>query len=219
MHHLKHRLPLQLATRRGVLQASVATTLSGLMGHRVSRVFGGEDAAGAAINEKSIVLLWLEGGPFQHDSFDPKDESNDTTKFKYKPRETSADGLRFSESLPLLCEQGHHIAVIRSMVGNEMEHNLAQYHAQTGWRNTGPISAPAMGSIVAHEMGSTPMTRANPDGLPPFVSIGRKGYSSGHFGPAFLPTVVWDPNQLPENLGLPNGVDKETFDQRLAMLN
>ena len=219
MNHLKHRLPLQLATRRGVLQASVATTLSGLMGHSVSRVFVGEDAAGAATNEKSIVLLWLEGGPFQHDSFDPKDESNDTTKFKYKPRETSADGLRFSESLPLLCEQAHHIAVIRSMIGNEMEHNLAQYHAQTGWRNTGPISAPAMGSIVAHEMGMTPMTRANPDGLPPFVSIGRKGYSSGHFGPAYLPTVVWDPNQLPENLGLPKGVDKTTFDQRLAMLN
>ena len=207
---------LTLQTRRGVLKVSLATALSSLLGPTLGRVFAKDQ--GKTTNEKSIILLWLEGGPFQHESFDPKATDDERLAIQYKPILTSVPGIRFAASLPKLARHAHHMSVIRSMVGSEMEHNLAQYHMQTGWRNTGPISAPAIGSIVAHELGTQPMQRAQPDGLPAFISIGRAGYSSGHFGPAYKPTVVWDPNQPPENLGLPSGVTPEILDRRLSLL-
>ena len=215
-HHQGHASPLTMMTRRGAMKVSVATALGATLGPTLPSAFA---AGKPSTNEKSVILLWLEGGPFQHESFDPKEHRQaDKMGIQYKAIQTAVPGYRFASCLQQLTKIGGRITSIRSMVGSEMEHTLAQYHAQTGWRNTGSIQAPALGSIVSHELGSVRMKRAKPTGLPGYVSIGRDGYSSGYFGPEHKPTVVWDPNSPPENLGLPRGVSPAVFDRRLQLL-
>jgi hypothetical protein len=200
-------------TRRGAVKASLGTALAAVLGPTLGDVFSGEGAAPAR-DRKSVILLWLEGGPYQQDTFDPKDPAADSKLgFKYAPVDSRAYGLEIASSMPLLGACGQHLTFIRSMVALETEHKQAEYYMQTGWRSTGPIQAPAFGSIVSHELGAP-----EADGLPAYVSIGRAGYPAGHFGPAHMPTVVWDPKSPPENLGLPNGVSPAILDRRLKLL-
>lgn len=210
--HCGHRAPLMIMTRRGAMKVSLATGLASVLGPTLGQAFGGATAQPSP-SRKSVILLWLEGGPYQQDTFDPKDPAADTKLgFKYAPMEC-APGLEIASSMPRLARCGEHLAFIRSMVSLETEHKQAEYYMQTGWRSTGPIQAPSLGSIVSHELGAP-----EADGLPAYVSIGREGYPAGHLGPAHLPAVVWDPASPPENLGLPNGVSPETFQRRLRLL-
>lgn len=215
--HATHMTPLSLLTRRGALNVSVGTALGALLDPITARALSGKDAAATPSNDKSVILLWLNGGPHQNDSFDPKQPGSKLAT-KFKPASTAVPGMMFAECLPQLAKQAKHLAVIRSMVGEEIEHNLAQYHVQTGWRNTGPIQAPAMGSIVAHELGPLAMQRASADGIPSFVSIAHTGYHAGYLGPAFQPVYVADPNRRPENLDLPQGISGDVFRKRLQLL-
>ena len=182
------------------------------MGPTLLSAFAGE-AGRRHDSRKSVILLWLEGGPFQTDTFDPKKSSDEKLGYRYRPMSTSSPDLEIAESLPLLATQGRDLTVIRSMVSVEADHSPAQYYMQTGWRGTGSLQAPAIGSIVSHELGSQPG-----GDLPAFVSIGTAGFPSGYLGPAHRPTVVWDPEQPPENLGLPAGVSAEILARRLRYL-
>ena len=188
-----------------------------MLGPTLPQVFAHGDAQPTG-NDKSVILLWLDGGPFQHDSFDPKTANDSELAFRFKPVSTTADGIQLASCLPKLAGQAHHLAIIRSMQAAEMEHNQAQYHMQTGWRSIGPIQAPALGSLVSHELAQQTMLRANADGLPVYISIGHAGFSAGYLGAAHRPTIVWDPNQPPENLGIPAGVSPEVFQRRLDLL-
>ncbi|MCE9552175.1 MAG: DUF1501 domain-containing protein [Planctomycetes bacterium] len=220
--HVSSAEPLGVMTRRGVIHLSLGAALGAVLGPTLPRVFGGESktqpARPLAANEKSVILLWLKGGPFQHDSFDPKPLGNDKLGLKFGPLATSADGVQLASCMPQLAKQAHHLTLIRSMKGLEMEHNLASYFMQTGYRATGPIQSPAIGSIVSHELGSVPMRRAEPDGIPPFISIGSAGFSAGHFGPAYRPYLIWDPTRGAENLGLPSGISASDHARRLQWL-
>ena len=211
-YHRLGRAPLTMMTRRGMFNVSLSTAVGAMMGPTLSSAFAGGATGGYGAG-KSVILLWLEGGPFQTDTFDPKNSSDDKLGYRYRPVSTSSPDLEIAESLPLLAAQGTELTVIRSMVSLEFDHSPAQYYMQTGWRGTGAIQAPAIGSIVSHELGAQPGAD-----LPAFVSIGTGGFPAGYFGTAHQPTVVWDPEQPPENLGLPLGVAPETFARRLRYL-
>ena len=216
--HSNRQAPITAVNRRGVLKLSLASALGTLLGPTVPRAFGSEAAAAAATNEKSVILLWLQGGPYQGDMFDPHDSSDDKLALKYKPMKTTADGLHLASCMPRLAQQAKHLTLIRSMNSEEREHSLAQYYMQTGYRPIGGVQAPALGSIVSHELGGIPMKRADGDGLPPYISIGHKGWSAGYFGAPHQPYIIWDPDRNPDNLGLPASVTDEALARRLAML-
>jgi len=216
-HHATSAEPLSLISRRGLLQVSLGTALGTLLGPTLPRVFGAAEQ-GPATNDRSVILLWLKGGPFQQDSFDPKPLGNDKLGLKFGPLPTTADGVQLASCMPQLAKQAHHLTLIRSMKGVEKEHTLASYFMQTGYRATGPIQSPSIGSIVSHELGPLPMNRAEPDGIPPFISIGSAGFSAGHFGPAHRPYLIWDPMRGAENLGLPAHVSAADHARRLSWL-
>jgi len=209
--------PLGLMTRRGVLQVSLGAALGTVLGPTLPRVFGATEPLPAA-NDRSVILLWLKGGPFQQDSFDPKPLGDEKLGLKFGPASTSADGVQLASCMPELAKQARHLTLIRSMKGVEKEHTLASYFMQTGYRATGPIQSPSIGSIVSHELGPLPMNRAVPDGIPPFISIGGAGFSAGHFGPAHRPYLIWDPMRGAENLGLPANVSAADHARRLQWL-
>lgn len=211
--HLGNRSPLTLSTRRGLLKVSLGSALGALLAPSLPTAFGADNRSSKPTNAKSVILIWLQGGPFQHDSFDPKESRDDDLALKFGPIPTTAPNIKLASCLPKLAQQAQHLAIIRSMSGLELEHNLAIYHTQTGYRNSGPIRAPSIGSIVSHELGAT-----TTEGLPAYISISHPGHPSGYFGPAYKPTVIWDPTQPPQNLGLPEGVSPEIFQKRLRLL-
>src|SRR5262245_57513032 len=104
------------------------------------------DAAGARGKHKSCILLWMEGGPSQKDTFDLKPGTKDAGEFK--PIPTSVPGIQISEHFPRLARQMEHAALIRSMTTLEGGHARAKYYMHTGYREgMGGLSYPSLGSI------------------------------------------------------------------------
>src|SRR5688500_14279184 len=81
------------------------------------------EAASPAPREKSCIFLWLDGGPSQFETFDPKPDAPSAQRGPYGPIETSVSGLRYSELLPMLAERAHLCTVIRSMSHNVDSHS------------------------------------------------------------------------------------------------
>ncbi|MBL8849927.1 MAG: DUF1501 domain-containing protein [Planctomycetaceae bacterium] len=104
--------------------------------------FGRPQVAAAAPAEtnggraKSTILFFLCGGSSHIDMWDLKPKAPIEYRGEFNPIATSAPGLFLSEHLPLTAQQGHHLAVIRSIDGavNTNDHHAGYYHNLTGHR-------------------------------------------------------------------------------------
>lgn len=145
-----------------------------------------------AHNPKACILLWMPGGPSQIDTFDPKPGHANGGEFK--PIQTSVPGIHIGEHLPQVSQMMEHMAIIRSMKTKEGDHGRASYHLRTGYRPSGPIQHPTLGSLIGNEF---PNNRA---GVPNYVSIlGNDFVNPAAFGPGFL-----GPQQAPLLVGTGN---------------
>ncbi len=160
-------------------------------------------AAQAADNpqrRRSCILLWMNGGPSQMDTWDLKPGSPNGGSFK--EIETAVPGIKISEHLPKLAEHMKDMAIIRSMSTKEADHGRATYLMRTGRPPGGPIQYPVLGSLVAKEL-------ERPDAeLPSFVSVAPfrflspGAYGPGFLGPQYAPLVVGENGN---NFGVPGG--------------
>jgi hypothetical protein len=140
----------RLVSRREVLRAGgvggLSLALPGLVTARVDadRPLGG----GAA--EKSLILVWLCGGPSHLDTWDLKPDAPEGIRGPYKPVATAVPGLRLSELHTRLAPLAGDIAVIRSMkhVGNISNHFDAMHHVLTG-QAAAPDDTPYLGSVLS----------------------------------------------------------------------
>src|SRR5215211_6471856 len=107
----------------------------------------GAAAAAPARKPKSCILLWMNGGPSQMDTFDLKPGHKNGGSFK--ERDTTAPGLRISEHLPKLAEVGKELGVIRSMTTKEGEHGRATQLLHTGQLPSEVVPYPALGSMLS----------------------------------------------------------------------
>src|SRR5687768_17493169 len=64
---------------------------------------------------KSVIFLWLQGGPPQHETFDPKPDAPAEIRGPFKPIRTNVTGVHFCELLPRTARIADKLAVIRSM--------------------------------------------------------------------------------------------------------
>ena len=82
---------------------------------------------------KSVIQIWMWGGPSHLDTFDPKPEAGyDYCGPLNKPIATNVDGIRIGELLPLLAKQADKYSIIRSMTHGINAHETAAYMVQTG---------------------------------------------------------------------------------------
>jgi hypothetical protein len=99
---------------------------------------------------KSVIQIWMWGGPTHLDTFDPKPEAgNDYCGQFTKPIETNVSGVRINELLPLLAKQADKYSLIRSMTHGNNSHETAAYMVQTGWPAGGRVVYPSMGAVVS----------------------------------------------------------------------
>src|SRR3984885_10463605 len=103
--------------------------------------------------KRSCILLWMNVGPAQTDTFDLKPGHANGGPFKEIA--TSVPRLKFSEHLPLLAKQAQHLALVRSMVSREGDQARAPYYLRPGYRPEGPIRYPPIGASLSKELGGS----------------------------------------------------------------
>src|SRR5258708_17334439 len=147
----------------------------------------------------SLILLWMQGGPSQFETFDPKPgtENGGPTE----AIETAVSGIRIAKGWEQTGKQIGDIALIRSMTNKEGEHGRATYQMHTGYLPTGTVRHPSLGCAIAREL-------ALPEhDLPTAVSVGAGGFAgaigSGFLGVDYEPFNVPDAGQLPRDVAVP----------------
>lgn len=158
-------------------------TLGGFFGftaaHPLGRLLADETATGRA---KRVVVLWMNGGPSQFETFDPK--PNTPTGGEVKAIQTAVPGLSISEYLPEMASRMDHLSVVRNLTSREGAHERAQYFMHTGYPFVATFPRPSLGSIVSHE--------APRSDIPGYVSLGTPGFGPAYLGPDHAPFSVED---------------------------
>src|SRR3954453_23654993 len=108
-------------TRRELLRIGGAgmlgITLPGILAleeeaARAGPAVKGKDGFG---NAKSVILLYLQGGPSHIDIWDPKPDAPSNVRGEYKAIPTGVPGIQLSETMPLLAKQIDKATLIRSV--------------------------------------------------------------------------------------------------------
>lgn len=158
---------------------------------------------------KACILIFLEGGPSQIDTFDPKPGT--ATGGPFEAIDTKIAGVQFSQHLPRLAELADKLAIVRSLTSVEGDHDRAQSLIHTGYRPNPRLEYPALGSTVAWQQ-----TDPQVD-VPPFVSIERT-FSTSILGPQFGPFLIQDLVNPAPSLILPEGFSNERMKRRVDAL-
>lgn len=169
-------------TRRNMLRYSTAAGVGGLMlGSPL------QTSAVTAGKAKSVIQIWMWGGPSHLDTFDPKPDAGADYCGPYKtPIETNVSGVRICERLPLLARQADKYSIIRSMTHGINGHETASYVTQTG-RPVGGEVYPCAGAVVSRFKG----VDAGYKGLiPPYIVLTKpqgRFSESGFMGLRYKP--------------------------------
>jgi hypothetical protein len=158
--------------------------------------------------QMACILLWMQGGPSQLETFDPKPDHKNGGEAKVI--DTAVPGIQIAAGWGQVAKAMKDIALIRSMTNKEGNHQRATYQLHTGYAPTGTVKHPAFGSVTAAELGDPKFD------LPHIVSVGGPTIGAGMLGVAFEPFLVPDPNKPPTNVTLP--VPHARFQRRLGLL-
>jgi uncharacterized protein (DUF1501 family) len=160
---------------------------------------------------KACILLWMQGGPSQFETFSPL--PGHANGGETKAIATATSGIEISENLPETAKAMNDICLIRSMTSKEGSHPRASFLMHTGYLPTASVKYPTLGSIVSHEIGDRGSE------LPSFVRIGnaRIGDGGGLLGVAYDPFVMPAAGRPPENTTLPTSTVR--YARRLNLLS
>jgi uncharacterized protein (DUF1501 family) len=195
----------QTWSRRAFLQAGGSTVLGlSLTDLLRCRAHGASSMAGSA---RSVVVLWLWGGPAHLDTWDPKPKAPLEYRGPFAPIATSVPGIRICELFPRIARNADKFAILRSLHTGSNDHGVAGTIGLTGSAAGGltlggtslpGASRPATGSVVAR-------VRGFKSALPPFLVVGGKlhqgkkaivGEGGGTFGALYDPfRLEYDPVQ------------------------
>jgi hypothetical protein len=146
--------PCERMSRRPILQAAGL----GLLGLSLPKLLADESVAPLQRpRAKSVIFLFLFGGPSQLETFDLKPDAPSRIRGPFKPISCRTPGLQICEHLPKLAAASDKYCVIRSMTHDYNDHSGAGHYMQTGRRWHIPIGGgfsatnkdwPSMGSAV-----------------------------------------------------------------------
>ena len=97
---------------------------------------------------KSVIEIWVWGGPSQLETFDPKPLADKAYNNNLKSIPTNVPGIEISEMLPKLAQQADKFSIIRSMTHAHNGHEIATYLMQTGREPGGGKVFPAIGAVI-----------------------------------------------------------------------
>jgi len=190
---------LVLRSRRNMLKASLA----GLAGLSVPNLLRASDqlksVGKSSLPKKSVILLWMTGGPSHIDTWDPKPDRPIQNRGPFGVTQTSVPGITITDRLPKQAAMMDRFTLIRSVDPKMSSHQPNQVMQTanllaTPRTNRKGDKYPAMASIVAKHHG------ANHPGMPPYVAF-MKHHShiawGGHLGKQYDPFIANDAADLP----------------------
>ncbi len=205
-------------SRRHFLRAgavSTAVTMSGWLGQMARAAEQSRKKT-----QRAVILLWMNGGPSQMETWDPKPGT--TNGGPTKSIATKTAGIHISEHLPKLADRSGKLAIIRGMATKEADHGRGSYLMRTGRVPGGPIRYPSLGSFVGKELDQPDAELPSFVSIAPFRFLSPEAYGPGFLGPRYAPLVVGEtgydfnrPNQdyaaqlKVQDLDLPQGVSAE----------
>src|SRR5262245_531211 len=144
----------------------------GLGGLTLADLFRAEAQAGIKDSHKSVIMVFLSGGPPPQDMVDLKPDAPDGICGEFKPISTNVNGIQICEHLPKIAKMTDRLAIIRSLVGSEGHHSAFQcMHGRTQARQPGG-GWPSLGSTVSKLQGQTD------PGIPAFAGLSPKMITS-----------------------------------------
>jgi hypothetical protein len=172
--------------------------------------------------KKSVILVWLAGGPSHIDMYDLKPNAPAEVRGEFKPIATNVPGIQIGEHLPLQAKLFDKISVVRSAYHTNAGHGMGSQWMQTGYQATIEVNDniyPSTGSVVAKLKGP------NEPGLPAYVNLPRKvsfgsaAYLGASFNPFAPDANPNEPNFQVRNLHLPGRVSAERLEARKKLVS
>jgi len=165
-------------TRRQLLEVGGAG-LCGLNAATLAAAEASQRTTGPSARAKSVIFVYLFGGPSQLETFDMKPAAPSNVRGPFSPIAARTPELRICEHLPRLAQRSDQYAVIRTLNHSQNSHNAAHY-IQTGHPmpaaqrgpanvNAAPNDWPAMGSVVAHH--DRHANANNPRRIPSYIYL------------------------------------------------
>ena len=191
-------------SRRAFVGAAAGTFLG--MNVRTLVARAGEDRKATA---EHVILFWNGGGMSHIDTFDPKPGRD--VQGDLDPIKTSVPGIQISEIFPRLAKQMKHVALIRSIAGQNGDHGRATYQLQTSYGQSANLQHPGIGSVVVSEK------KAQGD-LPAYVTVGGLAPKAGYLGQKCEAYFVGRPGEKDPYLAFPSGIVEERGNKRLDIL-
>jgi hypothetical protein len=182
---------------------------------------------------KSVIFLWLQGGPPQHETFDPKPDAPQEIRGLFKPIQTNVPGIQFCELLPRTAQRADKLAVIRSLATDDNNHDVSGYWVLTGYpygpgsaRQIKPNDWPYLGSVVKMLKPNDRIPGLTSVWLPDRMRLNDNVTPAGQTG-GFLGSM-WDPERFVgdpasddysiEGLSLPIDLPAGRMTDRTALL-
>jgi hypothetical protein len=182
---------------------------------------------------KNVIYVWLQGGPPQHETFDPKPDAPAEVRGPFRPIQTNVAGIQFSELLPRTARIADKLAVIRSMATDSNIHSVSAYEVLTGYKYRGPNARqispndwPYFGSLVKRLKPSEKLPPLTTAWLPDLMRLNENvtpaGQTAGFMGSRWDPDrFVGDPSledYKVEGLGL-DAIPPMRLKRRMALLD
>jgi hypothetical protein len=138
---------------------------------------------------RSIILLWLAGGPSQLETFDPHPGTHSAGGTK--AIDTAVKGVQLAEGYDRLAEILPEVSIVRSMVSKEGDHERGTYLMKTGYRPDSTVEHPSIGAICCHEL------PVGPTEIPRHIAIlpGQWPARGGFLGSEFDAFQTGDPRE------------------------
>lgn len=179
-------------TRRDALRLAAGLGLSfclPAMRSRAARLRGAE-------RPKSLITLWMAGGPSQLETWDPHPGTRNGGPTQ--AIDTQLPDLQIAHTFPRVAERIHHLSVIRSLVSKEGDHERGAYFVQTGYRPDPTVIHPALGAVLAHNLPDPAIQ------IPLHISLGAGGGFTvprgGYLGDGYDAFRIYDPGRNIRNL-------------------
>ncbi|MEX2213076.1 MAG: DUF1501 domain-containing protein [Phycisphaeraceae bacterium] len=183
---------------------------------------------------KACIVLFLAGGPPQHETWDPKPDASADIRGDFGTIKSTIPGLRVGELMPKLAKQAHKWSVLRAVRTEDNAHSASGYYMLTGRPHSPkgqenatskePNLWPSFGAVAGRLMprrGPLPGAVTVPEHIWNTGMIPWPGQDAGWMGRASDPWLIQcdpnEPNFTMSGLELPPGVDQLRLKQRLSL--
>jgi hypothetical protein len=185
----------------------------GLGGLGLPQLLGSSTAAQPSVERpamfgraKNVLVVWLQGGPPQHETWDPKPDAPAEIRGAFGPIQTNIPGIQIGELLPRIATRADKLAIVRSLCTHNDLHDASAYWVLTGYpyrgrqsREISPTDWPWLGSVIKQLKPSEELPAYSAVWLPDWMRLNDNvtpaGQTAGFLGHRWEPErLVCDPS-------------------------